>query len=55
MASLSQCVVCDVVSALPEDRSVSSELAPVGKGWLGDQQATATVNYTLVISSIVFP
>ena len=25
MASLSRCVVCDVVSALPEDRSMSSE------------------------------
>ena len=28
VASLSRCVVCDVVSALPEDRSISSELSP---------------------------
>ena len=30
VASLSRgpCIVCDVVSALPEDRSMSSELAP---------------------------
>ena len=29
-----------------EDWSMSSELAPQGKGWLGDQQVTVTVNYT---------
>ena len=34
----------DVVSALPGDRSMSSELAPQGKGGLGDLQTTATVN-----------
>ena len=38
--------MCDVVSALPEDWSMSSELAPRGNGWMGDQQTTATVNYT---------
>ena len=39
VASLSQCVVCDVVSDLPEDRSMSSELAPWGKaGWVTSRQ-----------------
>ena len=43
MASLSRCVVCDVASALPEDRSMSSARS-VGKGRLGDQQATVVNN-----------
>ena len=42
---ISQSVVCDVVSVLPEDWSMCSELArSVGKGQLDDQQVTMVSN-----------
>ena len=46
------CVVCDVVSVLPKNQSMSIELAPWGKDWLGDQQSTVVKNHRIASQSL---